>query len=232
MGGKIVRRTLFAIPALLLAYLGIAAVWASTSVDQLMAAFPPAAGPVTLSPRQQHILLKIEDPTFFQHKGLSLADGQGVTTISSSIARAVFLERSDLQGVKGGLQDVYRGVFACCKKVDFGRDAMALVLDAHVSKQRQLDLFTSQIYMGASGDVQVRGLEQASQLYFNKPLKELGEADFVGLVSMIKAPNQFHPLHTRPAFELRRARVARIVAGECQPAGWFDTSYEDCKTID
>lgn len=218
-------------PVLLLAYLGIAAIWAKASVDQLMAAYPATASGSALSQRQQDILLKIEDPTFFKHRGLSLADGQGATTISSSITRAVFLERGDLQGARGRFQEVYRGVFACCKKIDLGRDAMALVLDAHVSKQRQLDLFVSHVYMGTSGAIQVMGLEQASLLYFGQPLRELDEPGFISLVGMVKAPNQFHPQNKQQAFELRRLRVANIISGACRPSGWFDTSYDDCKTI-
>lgn len=218
-----------ALIALLLAYLGIAALWAHLSIGELIKdGHTPAA--TSLSPRQQAILLKIEDPTFLTHHGLSLADGQGVMTISSTLARDVFLEGGDVNGVKGSLQGFFRGVFACCRKVDFGRDAMALVLNGHVSKPRQLDLYVKRIYLGTFSGGQVRGLEQASMLYFREPLKELGEADFVGLVAMIKAPNQFHPVRKQHDYQLRRLRAMHIVSGACQPTGWFDTSYASCKT--
>lgn len=225
---KTVRRTLFAIPALLLVYLPIAAFWAHLSVGELMLAYPEQLTP-GLTQRQQDILLKIEDPTFFAHHGLSLADGQGVTTISSSIAREVFLGRDNLGGVKGAFQDFYRGVFACCKKVDFGRDVMALVLDKHVSKQRQLDVYVALTYMGTFDGGQVRGLDQASMLYFKKPLNELVEQDFIGLAAMIKAPNQFHPLRRQAAYAVRQGKAAKIVSGVCNPSGWFDTDYNDCR---
>lgn len=227
---KILRRTLFAIPVLLLAYLAIAALWANSALDQLMASYPAPANTSALSTRQQEILLKIEDPTFFEHRGLSLADGQGMTTISSSSARAVFLEGANLAGIQGAFQYVYRGVFACCKKVDLGRDVMALVLDARVSKERQLGLYIAQVYMGTQAGVQVKGLEQASMLYFQKPLKELDEQGFIGLVSMIKGPNQFHPVHNKQAFDVRRQRVAAVISGACKPSGWLDTSFDHCKS--
>ncbi|MFC4932550.1 hypothetical protein [Massilia sp. GCM10023247] len=57
--------------------------WAALSIDALLAR-QPAAPELPLSPRQRDILLNIEDPTFFSHLGFSLADGQGVATISSS----------------------------------------------------------------------------------------------------------------------------------------------------
>ena len=221
-----IRKTLLAVPILLLAYLAIAALWAYASIDQLMAAAP---APTVLSERQQAILLQIEDPGFYTHSGLSVTDGQGVTTISSAIARDVFLEQGNVQGLRGALQQVYRAVFACCKKVDIGREVMALVLDAKVSKQRQLAWFAGRVYMGSAGGSQIRGLDLASTTYFGKALAELPEADFIGLVSMIKAPNTFHRLRQPAAYDQRRARVAAIVAGTCRPAGWFDTSYEHCR---
>ena len=154
-----------------------------------------------------------------------------MTTISSSIARDIFLFGHELTGVKGALQRFYQGVFRCCKKVDIGRDVMALVLDAKLAKQRQLDLYRAQVYMGTYRGVQVQGLEQASSLYFGHSLVQLDEAGFISLVAMIKAPNQFHPITQPRAFALRRQRVAQIVAGACRPTGWFDTSYETCKSI-
>ena len=230
MPRRLIGRTLIVLPVLLLAYLGVAALWAWGTVDQLVAAYPEAAPGAALSARQQQILLKIEDPAFFRHKGISLADGQGVTTISSAIARQVFLSGGALAGMKGALQRFYRGVFACCKRVDIGRDVMALVLDAKVAKQRQLDLYSAHVYMGTHRGQQVKGLEQASRLYFARPLGQLDEAGFISLVAMIKAPNQFHPITEPRAFALRRERVAQIVSGACRPAGWFDTSYEGCNT--
>ena len=42
---------------------------------------PQALRAAGLSSSQTAILLKIEDPTFFNHSGLSLSDGQGLTTM-------------------------------------------------------------------------------------------------------------------------------------------------------
>ena len=121
-----------------------------------------------LSPRQLAILLQIEDPTFFSHHGLSLADGQGVATLSSAVARDLFLYDAQLDGVNGQLQRFYRGVFECCKKVDLGRDTMALVLDASASKERQLAIYAATVYMGRHAGRQVRGLDEAARAYLCK----------------------------------------------------------------
>ena len=216
-----------ALAALLLAYLAVAATWAAASSDELLARHP-ATQASQLSPRQLGILLAIEDPTFFSHPGLSLADGQGVATISSAVARDLYLYGPRMQGVKGRLQDFYRGVFECCRKVDLGRDTMALVLDAGVSKERQLAIYVSSVYMGRHEGGQIRGLEAAAQAYLAKPLRDASDDEMAGLVARIQAPNEFHPVRNRAAYELRLARVRAVLAGRCRPTGWFDTAYAHC----
>lgn len=219
---------LTATAALLLAYLAIAAFWAASCVDTLLAPYPETQK-APLSPLQLGILLTVEDPVFFAHPGLSLADGQGAATISSAVARDLFLYGAPLTGVQGGMQRFYRAVFDCCRKIDLGRDTMALVLDAHASKQQQLAIYTATVYMGRHEGRQLRGLEAAARAYFGKPLAALGTDESLGLIAMIKAPNEFHPQRNPAAYALRVARVRAVLDGRCHPDGWFDTTYAHCK---
>lgn len=219
------------VPALfgfLLAYLALVTIWAAASLDDILAQHPVAAIPVQLSPQQAAMLLAVEDPTFFTHRGVSLADGQGATTITSSLAREVFLFRSELTGVKGALQSLLRGVFACCKRIDIGRDVMAMLLDRRVSKERQLALFVDQVYMGRHEGVQLRGLAAASQALMGKPLAQLEAQQFTALVGMIRAPNELHPVLHAAAHRQRSVRVHAVATGSCLPGGWFDTEYAAC----
>ena len=220
-------RAVRALLALLLVYLAVAATWAATSSDELRAPHP-VVPQVKLSPRQLDVLLAIEDPTFWSHPGLSLANGQGLATISSAVARDLFLYGPKLDGVPGQLQNLYRAVFDCCRKVDLGRDTMALVLDARVAKERQLAIYVSGVYMGRHEGRQVRGLQEAALAYLGKPLAALGDDEMAQLVVMIQAPNALHPIRNRAAYALRLARARAVLAGRCKPAGWFDTTYAHC----
>ncbi len=225
---KRLGKGLLALLAAMALYLAIAAGWAAASIDDLLARWPHDRAPAALSPRQVDILLRIEDPTFHTHHGLRLAEGQGVATISSALAREFFLEGPRLEGIKGLLQSFYRRVFDCCKRIDFGRDTMALVLDARLPKERQLAMYVQSVYMGRHDGQQVRGLAQAAQAYFGKPLAQLSDAESAGLVAMIKAPNAYHPVREPAAHALRLARVQAVLDGSCRPAGWFDTDYAHC----
>jgi membrane carboxypeptidase/penicillin-binding protein len=225
---KFTVRFLLSLFGLVVAYLLLVSFWARAAVDDILVQHPVAAIPVRLSPGQAAMLLAVEDPTFYTHAGVSLANGQGATTITSSLARDVFLFRSELTGVKGALQAVLRAVFDCCKRIDIGRDAMAVTLDGHMTKERQLALFVDQVYMGRHNGVQLRGLAPASEALLGTPLAQLDARQFTALIGMIKSPNDLHP-HTRAAaHRLRSLRVHAVATGACQPSGWFDTDYAAC----
>jgi membrane carboxypeptidase/penicillin-binding protein len=209
-------------------YLIIVAMWASVSVSYVLPKAPTGNELPLLTLEQKEILLKIEDPTFYNHAGLDISLGQGLTTITSSLARDIFLFGSKLSGIKGGFQSFYRGVFNCCKKVDFGRDVMALVLNRNLSKDQQLHLFVSSVYMGSYKGIQIHGLAAAAEKYFKQPLLNLSNEDFITLVAMLKAPNYFHPSKGLAQLKSRTLRISKILAGECKPSGWFDTTYRHC----
>lgn len=224
---KRLRRLLLLLPAFLLAYLAVVSMWAWSAFDDAIASAPVTEA-VQLSARQAAILLRVEDPTFYEHAGLSIGQGQGVATISSAVARDVFIGQGRLGGVSGVLQAFYRGVFSCCKRIDLGRDMMALVLDARLPKSEQLARYTATVYMGTNQGEQVNGLAQAARSYLGKPLEETTEPEFIRLVAMIKAPNQFHPVKNPAALAARVARIEALLSGQCAPNGWLDTDFAGC----
>ena len=224
------RRWLLIVPAAVAAYLLIVAVWAWTTFDTVLA-HTPAAVDAPLTARQAQILMLVEDPAFFAHRGVSLGRGHGMATISGAVARDVYLDGADMDGIGGALQSLYRSVFACCKRIDLGRDVMAVVLDARLSKTRQLALYASRVYMGTHERRQIRGLAAAARGYLGKNLNRTGDDEFIGLVAMIKAPNAYHPVRQAAAYADRVARVRALLDGRCKAQGWFDTALAQCSAI-
>ena len=208
-------------------YLLLVVIWAWATFDTVTAHMP-AITDAPLSARQTQILLRVEDPAFFVHHGVSLTSGQGLATISGAVARDLYLEGADLGGAGGALQALYRSVFACCKRIDLGRDAMAVVLDARLSKARQLALYTTHVYLGTHNGRQIMGLSAASRNYLGKSLEQTSEEEFIGLVAMIKAPNAYHPVRQPAAYATRVARVRALVQGTCKAQSWFDTTLAHC----
>ena len=50
---------------------------------------------------------------------------------------------------------------------------MALIVDARYSKDRILELYMNEVYLGQSGDNEIRRLPLASLYYFGRPVEEL-----------------------------------------------------------
>lgn len=225
---KYVGRAFLGLALFVPVYLLIVFFWANSVIDELLAQAPCRGQAIPLQPRHVEALLRIEDPTFREHRGLDLSKGQGVTTITSVLARDLFLGDHQADGTKGAMQSFYRGVFNCCKKVDLGRDVMALVLDSRTTKQQQLDRYLNTTYFGSLNGSGVIGFGAAAKAYYGKELSRVTDEEFYGLMAMPISPNRYHPKRN-PALHAERAkRIEALVTGKCEPSGWLDLTYEAC----
>lgn len=221
------KRLIIGVIATVLLYLSTAVIWASIYASDFVNQFQDIPD-IHLSSEQRNILLKVEDPTFDTHIGVDLSDGQGLTTISSKLITQVFYDGKKLEGIGGVFQSIYKAVFSCCKRVDFGRDLMAIVLNAKVSKTEQLQLYLKTTYMGGFKGIQYKGFSEASQAYYGVPVEKLSISQFIGLVAIPLSPNQYHPLKNPEKHQARAARIEKLISGNCVVNGWLDLEYEDC----
>ena len=192
------------------------AVWrAETQTAEILSVWLAKPRPLaltSLSPEQKDILLKIEDPGFYHHKGIDFASpGQGMTTITQALVKLLYF-------------DPFRPGFAKIEQSLIAR----FVLNRHLSKNQQLSLFINHAYLGRFGNKQIRGFAEASQTYFGKPFEELNRDEFIGLIAMLIGPNAIRP--DKPAaYEKRIARIKAMLAGKCHPSGVLDASYKGCE---
>lgn len=158
-----------------------------------------------LSPRQLEILLKVEDPIFFTHKGVDFSTpGAGITTITQALVKHLYFEK-------------FTPGFAKLKQTVIAR----FTLDPLMDKNDQLRLFINTAYLGPNA----RGFSQAAQAFFGKPFAQLNDDEYVALVAMLVAPATFdvkrYPARNRERVE----RIKRVVSGEYVPRGLFDVFY-------
>ncbi|HEU4464394.1 MAG TPA: transglycosylase domain-containing protein [Gemmatimonadota bacterium] len=159
-------------------------------------------------------LLAVEDPGFFDHRGIDVSTpGAGWTTITQGLAK-----------------DLYFDAFRPGPLAKLEQSLAALVLDARIPKERQLALFLGGAYLGESDEGAVNGFGPAARAWLGKDVRELDRREFLSLVAMAIGPNEYG-ISSRPAQNAERvARIERLLAGRCRPSGWRDVTYERCAT--
>jgi penicillin-binding protein 1A len=156
--------------------------------------------------------LAAEDRDFYTHKGVNpqaifragVADiarfhsGQrpiGASTITQQVVRHFLLSRE----------------LSMARKVK--EAILAYRLDKEISKDRILEIYLNEIYLGAGA----YGVAAAADTYFQKKLDRLTPAEAAYLASLPKAPNNYNPIRNAAAAKARRDWVLASMA----ELGWL-----------
>lgn len=151
--------------------------------------------------------LSAEDKNFYRHAGI---DPEG-------IARAVvtnFRNRDSgrrQQGASTITQQVAKNFFLTPEQTyerKIKEMLVALRLENVYSKDRILELYLNEIYLGAPAPGQgAYGVAAAALTYFDKSVHELTLPEMAYLAALPKAPNNYHPFRQRDAAIERRNYV-------------------------
>nr|WP_318269074.1 penicillin-binding protein 1B [Pantoea agglomerans] len=160
------------------------------------------------------MLIATEDRSFWQHHGINL----------TAIARAFFNNLRAGRTVEGGstvTQQVVKNLFLSRDKT-YSRKIreilMALILERKFSKDRILELYLNEVYLGQDGARGIYGFPLASTYYFGRQVNELTLAQQAMLIGMAKGASLYNPW-TRPGNALARRNV---VLGAARAADTID----------
>ena len=152
-------------------------------------------------PIMKQAILAAEDERFYQHPGVdtlgvlraayanftSGGKRQGASTITMQVARNFFLSSEKTLSRK-----VYEAL-------------LAFKIENNLSKDEILEIYINQIYLGQRS----YGFAAAAQIYYGKPLKDIGLAEAAMLAGLPKAPSSFNPVANPKRAKLRQLYVLR-----------------------
>lgn len=152
----------------------------------------------------------VEDRRFDQHPGV---DAVG-------ILRALFVNITAgevRQGASTLTQQLVRSYFLSNERTlarKLREALMALLLEAHYSKEDILNAYLNEIYLGQDGSRAIHGFGLASQFYFSKPLAELQLHEIAALIAIVRGPSWYDPRRQPLRTVERRNLVLRLLAAE------------------
>ena len=132
--------------------------------------------------------LSAEDKNFFFHPGV---DAKGIVrAFINNISNIIYSKR--LEGASTITQQVAKN-FLLTNEVSINRKIkeaiLAFRIERALSKQRILELYLNQIYLGEGS----YGIASASLQYFDKPISKLDYAEASLLAALPKAPSKYNP---------------------------------------
>ncbi|GEO05224.1 hypothetical protein AAE02nite_28880 [Adhaeribacter aerolatus] len=162
-----------------------------------------------LTDEQLQALLKVQDQNFYNHKGFDISTpGTGVTTISQGLVKFYYFDK-----FKPGIGKIKQSLIA------------RFAFDPMTPKDTILKLFINEVYLGQHNGKEVKGFENAANAYLSKSFKELTWNEYLGLVAMIRSPNNLHYLKDKEVNQERVARIKKVLAGEYVPIDNSDWLY-------
>ena len=159
--------------------------------------------------------LSAEDKNFFSHPGV---DAKGVLrAVINNISNIISSKR--LEGASTITQQVAKN-FLLTNEVSINRKIkeaiLAFRIERALSKQRILELYLNQIYLGSGA----YGVAAASLEYFDKSIKDLNYAEAALLAALPKAPSKYNPYRNIKLSIFRRNLVLKNL---------LDNEYIDSK---
>ena len=153
-------------------------------------------------------LVAVEDKNFYRHLGFDL----------QAVLRAIIANLSSREISQGGstlTQQLVKNFFLTRERTlkrKFTELLMSISLELRYSKDKILEAYCNEVFLGQDGNRAIHGFGLASQFYFGKPLNELKVTEIASLVAIVKGPSIYNPRKYPRKLRIRRNMVLKTMA--------------------
>ena len=153
-------------------------------------------------------IVATEDSRFFQHSGFDIArfikaslgqlagnDAGGASTLTMQIVKTVYTDPTLVSGLKGIIRkftDIYMAIFK---------------VEKQYTKEEIIEFYVNYPYLGEYS----YGVEQASQTYFGKSVRDLSLPEAALIAGLFNAPNLLNPYNNPEGASERRDTVLELM---------------------
>src|SRR5262245_34837395 len=156
-------------------------------------------------------ITSIEDRQFFEHSGVNLR----------GIVRALLTDVQSGEIREGGssiTQQLVKNFFLKPDKTwkrKLSEAYMSFILETRLSKEKIMEMYCNQIYLGQRGGFSVNGFGEAARSYFGKDVSQLSLQESALLAGIIQSPNRLSPFtHADEALKRRNKVLDDMVDSE------------------
>ena len=154
-------------------------------------------------------VIAIEDHRFFEHPGVDPIGAVGALITNL---------RGDKPYLVGGstlTQQIVKNTFLTPQKTlkrKLHEQFMALVLESRFTKNQILELYLNDVVLGQRGPFEIRGVGEASRIFFGKDVSNISLAEAATIAGLIQSPSRLNPFrHPEDATKRRDVVLGAMV---------------------
>jgi penicillin-binding protein 1B len=170
-----------------------------------------------IPPRMIQAVIAIEDRRFYEHSGV---DWFGTTR---AVLTNMFGSRKYLGGGSTITQQLVKNTFLTSMwGMDRAREKsprrkftewlLSVALERRLSKDKVLELYLNDVYLGQRGSFAIHGVPEAARLFFGKDVSNLSLVEAATIAGVIQAPPRYSPFSNPDRAKERRNTVLHAMA--------------------
>ncbi|MBA2306389.1 MAG: PBP1A family penicillin-binding protein [Acidobacteria bacterium] len=171
-----------------------------------------------IHPKMVQAVLAIEDRRFYDHPGID------PIAIVVSVSEYVFGSKSYMRGGSTLTQQLVKNTFLTPErspKRKFQEWIMSIALERRLTKDKVLELYLNDVWLGQRGSFAVHGVPEASRLFFGKDVANVSLSEAATIAGVIQSPPRHSPFNNP-----ERSRERRNVVLNAMAASGFITPDE------